>query len=674
MSCHRMNYALILLPALIFIAGGSTLLSAQVTQQWVARYNGTGNYIDEAYSVAVDEAGNVVVTGMSTGVGTSQDYVTVKYDNSGALLWTARYNGPANLGDKAVQVVVDTDGNVYVTGYSSGSGTNYDYATVKYSSAGVQLWVARYNGSAYANDYAVSLAVDGDGNVYVTGQAIGSSLNADYYTIKYNSAGDQLWWAIYNGLGYGGDYPYALALDDSGNVYVTGQSQGSGSNVYDYATVKYSASGIPLWVARYDGPGNAEDDAYALAVDDNGNVFVTGQSYDVNMDYATVKYDAAGNQLWVARYNGMGLGADVARSIALGIDGSVSVTGASVGVGTGEDYATIKYDGAGNQLWAARYNGPGNGTDHAYAVGMDAGGNVYVTGESIPFGTTVAFNYATLRYDAFGNQLWVQHYNGPANTTDNAYSLAVDGSSNVYVTGRSFGSVGSYDYATIKYNQTPSFTVDLAPLAPPIVIPPNGGGFNFNATLANLADSAQSTQVWIMAQLPNLIWYGPVLGPLGLTLPGPGSITRQRSQSIPGLAPAGLYTYRGYLGTFAATKTDSSSFTFTKLGVGELEVGAWTNGGERPQAALIPSGLTLTTAPNPFNSATVLSYELQAPSYVSLKVYDTAGRLVATLADGWRGAGEHQVTFDGSGLASGVYIYRLEAGEYMAGGKLVLLK
>jgi hypothetical protein len=78
--------------------------------------------------------------------------------------------------------------------------------------------------------------------------------------------------------------------------------------------------------------------------------------------------------------------------------------------------------------------------------------------------------------------------------------------------------------------------------------------------------------------------------------------------------------------------------------------------------------------PNPFNPSTAIRYELRAASHVSLKVYDTSGRVVATLVDGWRQAGEHRATFDGSGLAAGVYLVRLEAGGATATQKVVLLK
>jgi hypothetical protein len=99
---------------------------------------------------------------------------------------------------------------------------------------------------------------------------------------------------------------------------------------------------------------------------------------------------------------------------------------------------------------------------------------------------------------------------------------------------------------------------------------------------------------------------------------------------------------------------------------------AMDSGADIAQSAMV--NITLVCSPNPFNPATVASFELRVPSYVNLKVYDTSGRLVTTLVEGWREAGAHEVTFDGSKLASGIYLAKLQAGEQTSIQKLALIK
>ena len=238
------------------LTGFTRISHAQVEEEWVARYNGPGNGSDYASALAVDADGNVYVTGGSYGTGTYGDYATIKYNSSGQEQWVVRYDGPVNGWDNASSLAVDADGNVYVTEGSYGIGTTADYATIKYNSSGQEQWVARYNGPGNEYDFAYSLAVDTDGNVYVTGKSNGIGTSADYATIKYNSSGQEQWVARYNGPGNGSDYAYSLAVDADGSIYVTGESAGTGTDD-DYATIKYNSSGQEQWVARYNGPGRS---------------------------------------------------------------------------------------------------------------------------------------------------------------------------------------------------------------------------------------------------------------------------------------------------------------------------------------------------------------------------------------------------------------------------------
>lgn len=440
------------IPAILIMYFAAAMVLAQPTQQWAARYNGPANSVDVATSIKVDGQGNVYITGRSyAGGGLGYDYATVKYNSSGLQMWSARYNGPGNNEDHANSMVIDASGNVYVTGASTGNGTSQDYATIKYNSSGVQQWVARYNGPGNNTDGAIEIVIDGSNNIYVTGGSQGSGTSSDYATIKYSSAGVQQWVARYHGPD-DFDQAVSLAVDGSGNVYVTGMSDGGSPTFNDYATIKYNSAGVQQWVRRYNGTGSSGDAAYSIAVDASGNIYVTGSSSGTGTasDYATVKYNSSGTQLWAARYNGPGNSNDQAFKIVL-VGTSIYVTGASTGTSNG-DFATIKYNSSGVQQWAARYNGPpGNLGDGANDMTVDGSGNIYVTGYST--GSSTSNDYATIKYNPSGVQQWVLKYNGSGNSTDEANAIAVDGSGNIYVTGNSIASNPASDYATIKYRE-----------------------------------------------------------------------------------------------------------------------------------------------------------------------------------------------------------------------------
>ena len=228
-------------------------------------------------------------------------------------------------------------------------------------------------------------------------------------------------------------------------------------------------------------------------------------------------------------------------------------------------------------------------------------------------------------------------------------------------------------------------SVTLTPTGPPIVIPAIGGDFFYNVEFINNSDLAARFDAWIMVTLPSGTLYGPVLGPLSLNLPGGGTIERDRTQSVPGNAPAGQYTYSLHIGVFPVEVYSGDSFTFDKLesSEGAGYVGDWTNRGEsfgepstdETKFPSNPSSFILHSCyPNPFNPTTAISYQLQADSYVELTIYDIQGREVARLVDGWYSAGSYETVLDGTGLSSGMYFARLTAGAHCETLKVILLK
>ena len=445
----------------IFISGASFLaVNAQINIQWQTRYSSAGTNIDRAEDMAMDAAGNVYVTGLGQGVSGNFDYVTIKYDAVGTEIWRTEYNGTGNSLDEAHAIAVDPSGNVYVTGWSyGGAGTGYDYATVKYNSTGVQQWASRYTNVAGGTDEAWDIDVDNVGNVFVTGSSDGAGTNSAATTVRYNSAGVQQYANRFEGVGTSIDAGFAIYVDSlTGTAYVTGYTFQSAAADFDYITLKYNLAGVQQWATQYNSPDGNYDEARAIAVDASGNVYVTGYSQTLvltNYDYATVKYNSAGVQQWQVRYNGTGNDYDRANAIALDAAGNVYVTGKSVGVGsTAEDAFTIKYDNSGVSQWTARYNGAANGYDEAKALAVDTSGNVYITGYSYSSGSNN--DYLTIKYDASGTQEWITKYNGTANNTDQAAAIAVDAIGNVFITGLSKGAGSNEDFETIKYCQLKS--------------------------------------------------------------------------------------------------------------------------------------------------------------------------------------------------------------------------
>lgn len=394
-------------------------------QLWIARYNGPGNRGDGARAIVVDKTGAVYVTGTSWG--TDYDYATVKYDGStGNQLWVARYDAASmtHVGDSAYSIALDAVGNVLVTGSSGGDYTATgwsDYATVKYDGVtGNQLWVARYNGPANDSDGARAVAVDAASNVYVTGTSSGgaAATRMDYATIKYDGAtGNQIWLARYDSPTNGNESPSGMALDGSGNVYVTGETFALGAENLERGTVKYDgATGAQLWVTR--GLGSVS----SIGLDAASNLYVAGWNYSTSTayDFATVKYDGAtGNQLWIARYDGPMSSNDGASALAVSASsktaalpfsavsktsafavsttGYVYVTGLSNSASTSQDFATVKYDrSTGHQVWVARY-APSVDIDQPGALALDAAGCVYVTGRSW-VSLSLSYDYATVKH------------------------------------------------------------------------------------------------------------------------------------------------------------------------------------------------------------------------------------------------------------------------------------
>jgi hypothetical protein len=229
----------------------------------------------------------------------------------------------------------------------------------------------------------------------------------------------------------------------------------------------------------------------------------------------------------------------------------------------------------------------------------------------------------------------------------------------------------------------PNVLVEITPLNPPIVIPPEGGNLDFDVYVENASGAAQDFDAWLASEYEG----GPpetlVLRSFTNYLAG-WTINRPAMfYPIPGGWAAGSYEFFGRVGDEPDEVWNESGFTFTKEGVPDGSYfRPWpVAGAPNPFDEIIKNDriipdefANINSYPNPFNPVSTLSFTLPQESFVRLSIHDLQGRLVATLIKGNRNAGTHEITFDASALTSGVYIARLEAGSYSVTQKMVLLK
>jgi len=492
--------------------GGSDFFVVKYDSSGVAKWAknpvlGSGTSTDSANSVAVDSSGNVYVAGYFAsatlsfgGVSNDKnltnrgggDFFVVKYNSSGVAQWVMNPSTGAGA-EYGYSVVVDSSGNVYVTGYFTSTSlvfstapnyvslskldsTSYSaFFVVKYNSSGVAQWAKGSNRSArkYANDISNSVAVDSSGNVYVVGyfnyatidfgdsKTLTNRGNEDFFVVKYNSSGTAQWvQGAASGTGIVAERANSVVANSGGDIYVAGYfgslSLDFGNsktlvscNSNDFFMVKYDSSGVAQLVKNPgSGSGTGRVSVSSVAVDSSGNVYVAGSSSNTSFSF--------GNGVSLAR------------------------RGSS-------DFFVVKYDSSGVAQWAqGPASGTGAGAEYGSSVVVDSSGNVYVSGNTdylttgpLGFGTGVTLtsrgggDFFVVKYDSSGVAQWVQGpVSGSGSGNDYGYSVFVDSSGNVYVAGESLsstigfgginndvnlthrGSTGNPDFFVVKYDSS----------------------------------------------------------------------------------------------------------------------------------------------------------------------------------------------------------------------------
>jgi uncharacterized delta-60 repeat protein len=370
-----------------------------------------------------------------------------------SILWKNRYNGAGDNSDRYNSVVADGLGNFYLTGYTVSPGTGKDFLTTKLNASGDTVWTKKYNYVSNFDDEANFIVIDNLGNITVTGYSDGGSVATknDILTIQYNAAGTLLWSARYNyAIENEDEFPAAMAIDAANNIFITGRSDHDAANIDDLITIKYNAAGVEQWVNRYD--GGLTDRAAGVVADNAGGCVVTGRTdVGASENIITISYSNLGATNWTSTYGAAG--DDRGQAIASDAAGNIFVGGIRANA-SDDDFVTIKYNNTGVQQWANIVNGGDN--DRLTTLKLDATGNVFVTGQTdIDAGGSTDYNFRTIKYNTAGVQQWSIITGNPVNQEDVPSDLYIDALGNVYVTGKSDASAAAavnYEFMTAKYN------------------------------------------------------------------------------------------------------------------------------------------------------------------------------------------------------------------------------
>ncbi len=426
-------------------------------KDWVKIATGPTGLDVTGGAAAVDKVnGNVYMCGFVNTVSAGKDLFLIKYDSSGIKLWSVTYNF-ASFNDRANAVCIDGSGNVFVTGYSEQASGNADIVTIKYNSSGALQWSSRFNGSANSNDAGNSIGVDGSGNVWVCGFASITSKGKDYQILKYNSTGSLTASPKKSGTANVDDIAQKLVISGT-NIYVTGSINNTTTNADVLTLCLNTTSVTQTWSTTANGSANGNDTGLDIKVD-GSNVVLCGSVNNTTTgdDYYFARLSAStGTVSYSNTYDGGFNGSDIAASLVPDKLGNYAITGL-VQNSPNYEYHTRVYNSS-TALWTHKQPISGNfNTTYPHIATDTIAKHFYICGT---YSNSATGNLDGMLYQLTpsGNQSWVQKHNGVNNGKDIHVDIVVDGTGRIYVSSNNETTTSAvYSINLIRYSQTPVY-------------------------------------------------------------------------------------------------------------------------------------------------------------------------------------------------------------------------
>ncbi|NOS86512.1 MAG: T9SS type A sorting domain-containing protein [Ignavibacteria bacterium] len=429
-----MKYSFFIILQMIFILNSF----AQVQQEWVRTFNNTNNSDDYPVNIGFDSLGNVLVLGTSNAQNLPKKLILIKYSKTGDLIWSRNFSTNVSSSEYPGSLVIDRNSNIYVCSSNSNK-----IVIIKFDSTGNVIWVNKFSRGNYA--YYTSIDLDVNMNVYVAGDFEGGIV-----ILKYDIDGRLLWQKQI--LDVSITSFQLLKLDKSSNVIITYYKYLSFD---DIVVVKFTSQGDSLWARIYNS-GNY-DHPYDIDFDSNNNIYVLGESDGSPFSYnnylfVLIKYDSSGNQKWIRKYDGNGLGRNYPVKVRTDKLGNIFVTGSAFYSNLGYDFTLIKYNSFGDSIWVSRFNDQGNDNDFVSSIIVDNYNDIYSLGYSK--NSDSSYRLTTLKYNQNGMLVWSQHQNSfhYSSIIPDA-SIIIDSNYSIYVLGGLRSLNTDIDLMTIKYSQ-----------------------------------------------------------------------------------------------------------------------------------------------------------------------------------------------------------------------------